>query len=98
MSKAFADLKDIASFRWCYVGSPHETQTGLLIEVEGKRVSIQLDRQIQQAVAERDRFRNVLELISRSDEFCGGTFVKELQRIAREALESQETVAPAPTP
>lgn len=36
--------------------------------------------------AERDRFKAALELIAESDSFAGGTFVKELQHIATNAL------------
>src|SRR5687767_8254063 len=43
----FADIADINEAHWHYTGTPDESQTALEISFPGRRVSIQLDRQIK---------------------------------------------------
>jgi hypothetical protein len=57
----FADLRDISHFHWHYAGTPNESQTALEISVPGKRISIQLDSQIQRITEQHAELLAALE-------------------------------------
>lgn len=60
----FADIEDIDSFHWCYIGdaASKETQMGLEITCPDRRISIQLDRQIKKVAKYHNELIKMLKI------------------------------------